>query len=166
MTHKLNAKTPWFNSETLEFLSSLLKPDWTVLETGCGSSTVWYLSRVKNVVSFEHDWMWFYKTMMWLKAGDIENTELHYCPDYPIKGIGNLSGLINLKENEFDFISIDGRGRVKSIETAIPYLKSGGYLMLDDSQRERYQQAFTLVDNWDYETLGKNEKKATIWKKP
>ncbi len=160
MTHKLNAGTPWFNSETLKYVASLLKFDWIVLETGCGSSTVWYANRVKKVVSIEHDESWYEKICALLIRQEIGNVVLYHEENYPTEG---LEGYF---EDEFDFISIDGRGRVKSIETAIPYLKSGGYLMLDDSQRERYQQAFTLVDNWDYETFGKNEKKSTIWRKP
>lgn len=159
MTHNLNSKIPWFESETLEFLSSLLKSDWTILETGCGGSTIWYSRRVKKVVSFESSPKWFHDVLDIIGSKEIRNVELHLYIDYPTMGIQGF------KEDEFDFISIDGRGRMKSIETAIPYLKLGGYLLLDDSQRERYQQAFTLVDNWDYETYGKNKKQATIWRK-
>jgi len=80
-------------------------------------------------------------------------------PDYP------KTGICGFKENEFDFISIDGRGRVKSITTVIPYLKNGGYLLLDDSGRKRYRRAIALLDKWENKTFGDNAWQVTIWRK-
>lgn len=160
MTHKLDSKTPWFEPEILEYLVLLLRSDWTILETGCGSSTIWFASRVEKVVSYESLGLWFHEVMEIINSKKIKNVDLRWYPDYPTEGI------CGFKEDEFDFISIDGRGRIKSIETAIPYLKPGGYLLLDDSQRERYQQAFVLLANWENKTFGKKRKKATIWRKP
>ena len=151
---------PWFTSEVIEYLSSLLKPDWTILETGCGGSTIWFSSRVKKVVSFEHSAEWFHEILDIIGSKEIKNVELHLYVDYPTMGIQGF------KENEFDFISIDGRGRVKSVETVIPYLKSGGYLLLDDSQRHRYMPVLALLADWEQKVCDKNKKNSTIWRKP
>lgn len=152
--------SPWFNAEIIEYLSSLLKPDWTVFETGCGGSTIWYSNRVKKVISFESTAEWFHEIREIIERKKIENVELHLYQNYPTTGIHGF------KNDEFDFISIDGRGRVKSIETVIPYLKSGGYLLLDDSQRERYLPVLALLADWEQKVCGKNRKKSTIWRKP
>lgn len=153
--------SPWFNAEVIECLSSLLKPDWTILETGCGRSTLWYSKRVEWVHSFEHDEAWFHKTLNLLNKEKVCNAILYLQEDYPINGIPAF-----WERDEFDFISIDGRGRVKSVETVIPYLKSGGYLLLDDSQRPRYHVVQLLLSNWERKVYGKNRKKSIIWRKP
>ena len=40
-----------------------------------------------------------------------------------------------------DMAFIDGRGRVRSCLDALRIIKSGGWLVLDDSDRERYAEA-------------------------
>lgn len=152
--------TPWFHPTSLMFLSSLLKPDWVIFETGCGSSTIWFSSRVKKVVSFEHKKKWYDKVREIIENKKFKNIDLQLNPNYPKKGICGFG------KNEFDFISIDGRGRVKSIETVLPYLKNGGYLLLDDSGRKRYRRAIALLDKWENKTFGDNDWQLTIWRKP
>ena len=152
--------TPFLAFESLEYLSSLLKPNWNLLETGSGNSTIWFSRRVKKVVSFEHSKEWYIEEKKMIDDNKIKNIDLRLEPDYPIKGISGF------KNGEFDFISIDGRGRVKSVETILPYLKSGGYLLLDDSQREKYQSIIILLNDWENKTLGRRRKQATIWRKP
>jgi len=158
--HTIHDNAPWFKPETLKYVSSLLKSDWIIFETGCGSSTIWFSSRVKKVISFEHSREWYIKLKEIIENNRIKNIDLQLNPDYPEKGISGF------KENEFDFVSIDGRGRVKSVEMVIPYLKSEGYLLLDDSQRERYQPAVILLNEWENAIIDKNGKQATIWRKP
>ncbi len=49
----------------------------------------------------------------------------------------------------FDYISVDGRSRMQALERALPLLKpQGGILMLDNSDRSRYQEAFDMVPSW------------------
>ncbi len=158
--------SPWFKPDVIKHLSALLKPEWVMLETGCGGSTIWYSERVAEVHSFEHDKAWFVKTMNSLRERKIENVYLYYSLNYPKKGIP-MKDFPGFAEGGklFDFISIDGRGRVKSIETTIRNLKSGGYLLLDDSQRERYQDIFPLA-TWSNIKFEEHDKQTIIWRKP
>ena len=41
-----------------------------------------------------------------------------------------------------DVIAVDGRDRVNCVKHAMPKLKPGGVLVLDDSHRPRYREAF------------------------
>ena len=157
---------PWFKSEVIIYLDKLLQSDWAILETGCGGSTIWYSKRVAEVHSFEHDRAWYLKTMNLLREKEIENVWLYYYRLYPEKGIPMKDFPCSADGKKmFDFISIDGRGRMKSIETTIGNLKSGGYLLLDDSQRERYQDIFP-VSMWSNVHFATHEKQTTIWRKP
>lgn len=158
--HTIYDDTCGFYFTSMVFLSSLLKADWVMLETGCGSSTIWFSSRVKRIVSFEHSNRWYINVKKIIEDKKIKNIDLQLKPDYPEKGI------FDFKENEFDFISIDGRGRVKSIETVLPYLKNGGYLLLDDSERKRYEHIVISLNKWENKIFGDNNWQTTIWKKP
>jgi len=159
--HTIYDNTPWFHPMSIKFLSILLKPNWVIFETGCGSSTLWFSDRVKKVVSFEHSKLWYIKVKKIIEDKNIRNIDLRLNPDYPEKGINGF------KNDEFDLISIDGRGRVRSIETVIPFLKSDGYLLLDDSERIRYKRVFELLAEWEIKIFGKNEKsdQTSIWRK-
>ena len=155
--------TPWFHPEAVVFLSSLLKSDWTIFETGSGGSTIWFSSRVKKVISVEHSKRWYDKVKKVIRNKRIKNIDLQLNPDYPKTGIQDF------KEDEFDFVSIDGirRSRVKCIKTAIPFLKSGGYLLLDDSEVIFYEEAVVLLHSWESKIFGNNHLHATtIWRKP
>ena len=157
--HSIYNDIPWYHPTSLEFLSSLLKPDWIIFETGCGSSTIWFSSRTRKVISFEQSKQWYVKVKKIIKDKKINNVDLRLNPGYPKNGIQGF------KKDEFDFISIDGRGRAKSIETVLPYLKPGGYLLLDDSERKRYKKATTLLSEWENKIFGDHQWQTTIWKK-
>src|SRR5690606_38282885 len=50
---------PWLTYSSIHFLDQVLTPELSLLEFGCGNSTIWYSKRVKRVVSVEHDKSYF-----------------------------------------------------------------------------------------------------------
>ena len=159
-SHTVYNDSPWFCPESIEFISSLLKPDWVIFETGCGSSTIWFSNRVKKVISFEHTELFYKKIKKLIEDKKIENIDLRLNPNYPEEGI------LGFGKDEFDFVSIDGRGRVKSIKTILSFLKPGGYLLLNNSERIRYEQAVILLDKWENKIFGGINWQTRIWRKP
>ena len=70
-------------------------------------------------------------------------------------------------------MSVDGRNRARCIEHARSKVPVGGYLVLDNSEREEYQDAMRLLDGWqrwDYvKTPGQAGQagwRTTIWRRP
>ena len=49
---------PWMGQAAIDHLETLLERWMTVLEMGCGGSTLWLASRVAHVTSYEDDWHW------------------------------------------------------------------------------------------------------------
>ena len=43
-------------------------------------------------------------------------------------------------DHYFDLVFVDGRARNSCIKHAIPKVKNGGYILLDDSDRKSYQK--------------------------
>lgn len=152
--------TSSLDEKVFDFLESILNKDSKVLEIGSGRSTAWIANRVKHIVSFEHDKGWYNFTKNELRKANIYNCGLIFDSLYPEKGIRDLNGI-------FDVIIIDGRGRVKSAETTFPYLKDGGYFILDDSQRERYSEINDVVESCEEVIVvdGIKGRQTTIWRK-
>lgn len=134
---------PHLVPRAIRFIESKLSDKSMILELGSGSSTIWFAKLAKKVISYEHDINHFDILATLLDFFHIKNIELIYSPHYPTKGIKG-------REEKFDIILIDGRGRVKNTRSAIKYLKCGGYFILDDSNRNRYRHAHALLNskNW------------------
>ena len=50
-----NNPIPWYTYPAIEFLSTIVRKEWRVLEYGCGYSTLFWKAHVKQVVSVEHN---------------------------------------------------------------------------------------------------------------
>ena len=153
-------KTPWLNSTVIAFLQKIITKDFRILELGAGASTVWFAKRAGYVLSYENKKKWFDSVTEELRKAGLKNCKLIFDPAYPKNGIQELQG-------QFDLILIDGRGRVKNTAITMVHVKSGGYLMLDDSQRGRYNIIRKLLSAW-----GKIEliepgivRTTTVWKR-
>lgn len=122
---------PHYTEGAVEFVESKLKQGFVCLETGMGSSTLWLAQRCKSVISFEHTQPWYVVVKEELARLGLTNVDLRFDPAYPKMGLTSIDG-------PFDFISIDGRGRRKTLMQVHPLLKVGGHLVLDDSHRAYY----------------------------
>ncbi len=163
MKHSIRDEMPFYHPEAVKFLSSVIKPDWKVLETGCGSSTIWFALHAQQVITFEHSKLWHTRAAELLEERGIKNVDLRFAPTYPWTGIQDS------KEGEFDLIAVDGskESRVKSVKTAHAFLKSGGYLLLDDTDYSYYDEAKELLKDWErFHFGGKKRHATTIWRKP
>jgi len=132
---------PWLTEAANKILEQYVKThkNIDVFEFGSGASTVWF-SKQKNVnylVSVEHDEKWYEEVIQYNQKPDaaLLQTQL------PYNSVINMFGL-------FDIILVDGRNRVKCIESALPHLKENGLLILDNSEREYYKPGIDLLHNF------------------
>jgi hypothetical protein len=127
---------PWYTYPFIFFLESRIKPDFNVFEYGSGNSTRWYGARVKKVVAVEHDFQWVQMISSNLPA----NSEVlsRERGDAYIHAVKEKNSLYHL-------IAVDGRDRVKCVEAAVEFLTPDGVLILDNSERERYQKAKSVM---------------------
>lgn len=131
---------PWMSYSAIEFLQRSLNKDQEVFEFGAGSSTLFFAKKVKKVTTIETSHKWLEIIQQKLLQQKIENVEITLMAD----------GLINsLYENfakncgrKFDFIIIDSLKRFECAKNSIEALKTGGTIILDDSERKNYQKIF------------------------
>jgi len=151
---------PWLTEGAIEFLDDYFKkkPNAKVLEFGSGASTIWFAKKTKNFVSIEHDAKWYRTINSKLKAMGAWQVKYRYIP-LPYYEVCD-----NFENEHFDLIVVDGRDRVKCIEKAIRILKEGGILMLDNSERKRYNRAYELMRKWPlYEEEQKKPDSCGFW---
>ena len=144
-------KNPWLSTEANKFIDSYVNSDTHILEFGAGGSTIWFSGRTKNLITIEHDREWFNKinaqvdTDIRLLPRPYENV----CDEFP--------------EESFDLILVDGRDRIKCIEKAHSKVKPNGILMLDNSERERYNAVFDILKDWKIKKTEENPLWHTYW---
>ena len=131
---ELGKPLPWVTYSFIDFIKTRLNKELTIFEYGSGNSTLFYAQRVKRVVSVEHDEAWFNKIVK-EKATNAEMifTALEKGGEYCKKAM--------LLGEKFDIIIVDGRDRVNCCKNSVDALTANGVLVLDDSEREIYQEA-------------------------
>lgn len=139
---------PMFVHEAILKLEELIEPGWHVFEWGSGSSTLWLGAdmMVAHAVSVEHDAEWYEKTRDELERYFVDNVELAHA---------DLGGpyedyIKSYPPAHFDLILVDGRNRANCLANAIPKLKPGSIMVLDNSERDQYQWAVALLDSWEH----------------
>lgn len=140
---------PWFVHCSIEFLEGRIQPDWLCFEWGCGGSTVWLAELAQYVVSMEHNGDWYDKVSGWLREYNLQDKVELNCQ--PLDG--NYAGyILKFPDNHFDLIEIDGRQRAACTLNAIAKLKSGGILVIDNSEREEYQDSINAanIKRWEH----------------
>lgn len=131
------APLPWYTYPAISFLIPRIKASFEVFEFGSGNSTLWWAARVKNVTSVEHNKMWFEQMSELVPANvqyifaDLESG------DY-VKTLGTQA-------KEFDIVVIDGRNRVLCAKETLSRLNSGGVIVWDNSDRDRYVEGYDFL---------------------
>ena len=167
----LSDKVEWITFKAKAWMESYLKPDMSVFEYGSGGSTIFLSSRVNTLISIEHDRSWYRKVSGALSKEEISNCEYILCePEKKISGtmfscncknhasaLRRYAGMSFEKyvksiekypNGSFDLVIVDGRARSSCIFHALSKIRSGGYLMLDNSERERYSEAISVLADY------------------
>lgn len=133
---------PWYTYPAIEYLQRLNFKNKNIFEYGSGYSSIFWSKNAKSITSAEDSEKW-YKNIL---SYHLKN---HNCYHFSSK-----NGYINSVNNTrgYDVISIDGKWRLPCAKASITNLKSGGMIILDNSdwyritaQYLRYN-GFTQID--------------------
>lgn len=137
---------PWVTYSFIDFIADRIKSDHNVFEFGSGNSTFYYAKRARRVVSVEHDKLWFDK----ISALTPANSEMIYCE---LHENGEYSQKPLSLEQKFDIVIVDGRDRVNCCYHSLGALSENGVVILDDSEREKYNDARAFFVKHGYKEL-------------
>lgn len=153
---------PWMVFGCVDFLDDWLKPEMLVFEYGSGGSTLFFASRVKNVLSIDHNPQWFKIIKETIEQKNIKNIEYNLMepiidsdfdkknylnPNHFLSAGEEFSGknfstyvkaIDKFNDDFFDLVVIDGRARQSCISQAKTKVRKGGILLLDNADREYY----------------------------
>lgn len=137
---------PWLNYGFFNFISERLLEDFILFEYGSGASTQYFSKKVKRVISVEHDENWYNK----VKNEVPENTTLVF---EQLETGGAYSKLIQRFDEEFDVVLVDGRDRINCVKQSVSKLSARGVIILDNSNRERYQGVFSWMEQQAFKQI-------------
>lgn len=132
------APLPWVTYSFIDFIKTRLTKELSIFEYGSGNSTLFYAHFVKRVVSVEHDEAWYHKIV----KEKADNAEMIFTA---LEKGGEYSKKASLLGEAFDVIIVDGRDRVNCCKNSVAALSNRGVLVLDDAEREFYQEARTFL---------------------
>jgi hypothetical protein len=160
---------PWLAFAAIDFLRKIIRPEMSVFEYGSGGSTLFWSQHVRNVVSIEHEQSWYnrmknellnrqIKNVQYVLSeaeqdestakGDFRDPEQYASSDSQFARNSFKSYVRQIERfsnQSFDIIIVDGRARPSCILHSIDKVKKGGYLIIDNTEREYYLSPFTFA---------------------
>jgi len=141
--HRSNPDHPWITEMANIILSTYLKPTDVGLEFGSGRSTLWLARRVRYLTSVEHSKEYYIRISQSLNENGIENVAyyLRYI-DVLETGLNErdekgpdsayVKVLDEFEANSLDFVFVDGVYRSACALGAIPKVREGGFILIDN----------------------------------
>lgn len=137
---------PWMNFPIIDFLEERLNQEIILFEYGSGFSTSFYAKRVRHVSSVEYDQAWFEQ----VSSTTPDNVSLLYRKQ---DVDGSYCRTIKESGKRYDVVIVDGRDRVNCVKQSIHALSESGVIILDDSERPRYADAFAYAREHGFRIL-------------
>ena len=164
----MKGQVPWTSPASILIFDKILDKTMSGFEYGSGRSTLFFAKKLKDLVSVEHDEGWYNLVSDQVRAlNNVEYLLIKPSIQNDITDYSDYADIIKkYNDNSFDFILVDGRWRVTCIKNAIPKLRSGGILVLDNSEREAYKEVFDLLRNWKKVNTTTGLTDTTLWFKP
>jgi hypothetical protein len=164
---------PWIAQGAVRFCDQNLRRDQAGLEWGSGRSTKWFAERLARLVSVEFDPEWHQKVTQSL-AG-MSNVECRLVPlDHPMElGTGPRYDPVpryvtvadEFADETLGLVVVDGRYRQACVLRALPKLKPGGFLLIDNTDWLPLEQ-FNVPPSWPIVHQSRNVMgETTIWRK-
>jgi hypothetical protein len=129
---------PWLTYPIVHFLSQRVNKNHNVLEFGSGNSTIWFAERVQSIISIEYDKEFYNLIEPQLTSHNNSTYILAKLKD------NYHQQLFNYKK-QFEIILVDGRERVDCVKNALPALTESGVIILDNSDRVEYKEAYDFL---------------------
>jgi hypothetical protein len=137
---RANPDAPWFVPEAIHYIENELRPEFRGFEWGCGRSTLWFARRVAHITSIEGRRGWFEDVTCQITSKNLGDrvtlrlAEVTTEYNFIRSEIDRYAGAIDeIADASLDFIVVDGHFREDCIKRVAAKLKSGGLLIIDNT---------------------------------
>jgi predicted O-methyltransferase YrrM len=152
--HRRHPEAPLIVANAVTVLDSWLRPSDRGLEWGSGRSTSWLAARITQLISVEHDPVWYERVRQRLERRQLAHkVEQRLIPGpaeqmdepehHPYAGVAD-----ELDDGSLDVVLVDGQMRLRCMQRVLNKVKPGGLLVLDGANRyvpNRFEGGFTTV---------------------
>lgn len=134
----LSRGIPWITLASFHHLLEIIRDDFRVFEWGAGGSTVFFARECASVTAIEHNKLWIPRVNKMLADRGLK-ADLRHVQGGPKEQKDRFRKYANeiLKEPDesFDLVYVDGEASSRGwcLTNALPKLKPGGWLLLDNS---------------------------------
>ena len=170
---RMNKPAPWLSPTSILFFKKYLEKDMVGAEFGSGSSTLFFAPRISKLYSVEHNEEWYHLINEKLTGLNCSNVDYRFVVqndksdfvddvfdleekrDFEIRRdyVNYFRALNDIQDHSLDFAIVDGRARTECCHEILPKIKKGGILILDNSERKRYELVFEQLKDYEmYET--------------
>ena len=164
---------PWITFWTIDYLEEFLNKKMSVFEYGGGGSTLFFASRVAELVTVEHNQEWFSGLTIEMKKNTTVQWTSNMIQPELVKETSNLkidrpedyfsddenfklhtfkeyaSRIDEYPDEHFDIVLVDGRARPSCMLHSLRKVKKNGLLILDNADRTYYLTYFKgKLDNY------------------
>ncbi len=178
---------PWINAGAARCLDRFLTPAMTGFEWGGGRSTFFFAARVARLVTVEHKAKWRRRLARELISRRVSNVALRFFPEGSGPGrphdrpelwravgydlekprfAAYADAILDVPPESLDFACVDGRARVACALNAMPRLRRGGLLVVDNSEWEKYAPIFAAARRWPRRDFENGVWRTTILRRP
>lgn len=142
---------PWLTAAMIDVLDQWLRPADRGLEWGSGRSTVWLASRVSHLVSVEDNSDWGKKVRAMLVEHGLQDRVSYNLIPIGATEQSSASPYVSIASTiapaSLDFCLVDGSLREHCALAAIPLLRPGGLMIIDNIERYLPQDNRTRSPN-------------------
>jgi hypothetical protein len=136
---------PWWPYPAITAIEKIITSQSVVLEYGIGMSTLWLAPRALKVYGVEGSPEWYREIKRRLCELGATNVSLHLrdSTNFPERGHhsnefnDHFASLDGVQERNFDLVIVDGAARWLCVTRALPAIRPGGYLYLDNSDADK-----------------------------
>jgi predicted O-methyltransferase YrrM len=122
---------PWISYDAIRILRAHLTPASRVLEFGSGMSTIWFGQHAGFVQSVENCQEWHERVSSLLEEYQVRNVDYRLAVSKAA-----YTQVTSRVDQGFDLIMVDGDYRSDCIRSSAGWLRSGGILYLDNSDKD------------------------------
>lgn len=167
---RLHPDKPWLCPGTVRFCERRLHRGMSALEFGSGRSTVWFA----GLTSVEHDRDWYERVRGQLAQNGVANVDYRLVPlEHPESEPEDamyepLPAYVRtadgFPDSGLDFVVVDGHYRTHCVRRAVPKVKPGGYLLVDDINLWPSPDALPVPAGWQVADDSTNGlKRCIVW---
>jgi precorrin-6B methylase 2 len=153
---------PWITYRAIRYLDKVITKDSRIFEYGSGGSSLYFALRAKSIVSIEHNKDWYKKITQTLKEYKVNNCQIKLVEGLLTKDIHNpylsltqsnfefekyVNSIGDYSDGHFDLVIVDGRSRVQCVKKSYKKVRSGGMILLDNSERKDYLEAHVFLSS-------------------